>query len=451
MLTIVNDMGEDKKLQCKDGLDLLRTLIQQRIKEYENGADTISDDWLISYTASLKQLWFHEAFSTPLNAVESIVLLTTLAPHIHPGFFEQIIQEIFPQGGDFPEFGGVKNSHQRYLMPTGETVLFILAGMHSAKRLKYYSLFDANHLFYKEAVLWIEYINEGQPAMSGRIILAQDWVDKLLQLKESSPRFGLDFPACKLHTDMVWDDIVLSNQTTVQIQDILMWMNHHEKISEDENLGRKVKPGFRVLFHGPSGTGKTLTASLLGKQFEKDVYRIDLSQIVSKYIGETEKNLESVFRKAESKNWILFFDEADALFGKRTQVQSAHDKYANQEISYLLQRVEDYAGLLILASNYKSNIDEAFIRRFHSIIHFPMPNAAERFQLWMKVMPSNLLPHADIGLTELSNKYELSGATILNAMQYAALHCHSTGSEILRQEDLLYGIKREFMKEEKMI
>src|SRR5690606_39487670 len=104
------------------------------------------------------------------------------------------------------------------------------------------------------------------------------------------------------------------------------------------------------------------------------VYRIDLSQVVSKYIGETEKNLEKVFRKAENKNWILFFDEADALFGKRSNVQNSHDKYANQEVSYLLQRVEDFPGLIILASNFKSNIDQAFIRRFNAIIHFPMPN-----------------------------------------------------------------------------
>lgn len=451
MLTILNNMEESDKLQCKEGLEILHTVIQQRLKCYENGADILNDDWLMPYAASISQLWFHNEFSSPLPTVESIVLLIALAPHIHPGFFEHIIQEFFPQGGDFPEFGGIKNSHQRYLQPTGETVLFILAGMHSAKRVQYYSLFESTHLFYRDAVLWIEQIAEGQPAMSGRIILAQDWVDKLLLHKETNPRFGIDFPARRLHTDMIWEDMVLSNQTTLQIHDILMWMNHHEKITKDDNLGRKVKPGFRVLFHGPSGTGKTLTASLLGKQFEKEVYRIDLSQIVSKYIGETEKNLESVFRKAESKNWILFFDEADALFGKRTQVQSSHDKYANQEISYLLQRVEDYSGLLILASNYKSNIDEAFVRRFHSIIHFPMPNAAERFQLWKKVMPSNLLPHADIGLQELSNKYELSGASILNAMQYAALHCYAAGGTVLRHDDVMYGIKREFMKEEKMI
>ena len=205
------------------------------------------------------------------------------------------------------------------------------------------------------------------------------------------------------------------------------------------------------MFYGPSGTGKTLTAGLLGKVFKKEVYRIDLSQIVSKFIGETEKNLESVFRRAESKNWILFFDEADALFGKRTNVQSSHDKYANQEVSYLLQRVEDYPGLMILASNFKTNLDEAFLRRFHAVIHFPMPNVAERLQLWQKAIPASLSPDASVDLQELAKQYEMSGASILNAVQYAALAAFAVNTKELSKARLLDGIRKELMKEEKSL
>src|SRR5690606_2133124 len=242
------------------------------------------------------------------------------------------------------------------MLPTGETAQFILAGTDIAARLQVQELFREEHFFFKQGILWLEAMKEGEPMMSGRIILAQEWVDKILFGKESATRFGIDFPAKQILTNMIWDDVVLHPRTLQQVNDISVWLEHHHKLMEDENLKRKIKPGYRVLFYGPSGTGKTLTAALLGKQFEKEVYRIDLSQIVSKYIGETEKNLEGVFKKAETKNWILFFDEADALFGKRTNVQSAHDKYANQEVSYLLQRVEDYDGLLILASNFKNNL-----------------------------------------------------------------------------------------------
>ena len=136
--------------------------------------------------------------------------------------------------------------------------------------------------------------------------------------------------------------------------------------------------GVIFLFYGPPGTGKTLTAGLLGNELEIDVYKVDISMVVSKYIGETEKNLELLFARAADKGWILFFDEADALFGKRTGVRDAHDKYANQEVSFLLQRIEDFNGLIILATNMKNNIDDAFIRRFNSIIRFPLPNAEER-------------------------------------------------------------------------
>ncbi|HTH30505.1 MAG TPA: ATP-binding protein, partial [Lacibacter sp.] len=200
---------------------------------------------------------------------------------------------------------------------------------------------------------------------------------------------------------------------------------------------------------GPSGTGKTLTAGLIGKEFNKEVYRIDLSQVVSKYIGETEKNLETVFKRAESKDWILFFDEADALFGKRTNVQSSHDKYANQEISYLLQRVEDYPGLMILASNFRHNLDDAFVRRFHAVIHFPIPNENERFVLWQKSLPDSLTLNDTVALQHLAAKYELTGASILNAVQFAVLQCYSRNTMEIQQTDLLDGIRKELMKEEK--
>ncbi|MGQ0738756.1 MAG: ATP-binding protein [Bacteroidota bacterium] len=383
------------------------------------------------------------------NTDEWITLMLAMVPHIQPNFFSSIISEHLPSGGDFPEFGGVKANNHRGLLPTGETVQFILAGNDIENRLKVHQLFSEGHFFYRHGILWLEPVKEGEPVMSGRIVIGQDWVDRILLDKETIPRFGLDFPAKKITTAMVWDDVVLNPGTMAQVTEISYWLQHHHRFEKDENLKRKIKPGFRVLFYGPSGTGKTLTAALLGKQFEKDVYRIDLSQIVSKYIGETEKNLEGVFRKAETKNWILFFDEADALFGKRTNVQSAHDKYANQEVSYLLQRVEDYPGLMILASNFRNNLDEAFLRRFHSLIHFPMPNSQERGILWKKSMPASLSPAASVDLDELARNYELSGAAILNAVQYAMLQCYARNDRSVHQKDLLDGIRKEYMKEDK--
>jgi SpoVK/Ycf46/Vps4 family AAA+-type ATPase len=243
---------------------------------------------------------------------------------------------------------------------------------------------------------------------------------------------------------------------------------------DEWKMQKRLRKGYRVLFYGPPGTGKTLTANVLGNETQKDVYKIDLSMVVSKYIGETEKNLELLFARAEDKDWILFFDEADALFGKRTGVRDAHDKYANQEVSYLLQRIEEFNGLVILSTNMKNNIDDAFIRRFNDIVKFTIPNEGERKEIWEKSFPEQ----ADFdGIPEQVKKYELTGGNIINVIHFAGIQAVEkrqnlsnnnnnnnnnlkpdlgngtdlTGSGKLKLylDDVLEGIKREYIKEGK--
>ncbi len=428
----------------------LNLIISQRLQTHFNQQQFQLQQWMKDrFNGGLYKEEIGKHLPHVSNTDEWIILMLALVPHVSPDFFESIIQEQLPGGGDFSLFGGVRATNHRSMLPTGETVQFILAGTAVEDRLNVQRYFSEDHFFFRESILWLEPVKEGEPVMSGRIILAQDVVDKILLGRESAPRFGVDFPAKRISTQMNWNDLVLPNKTAQQVTDIITWLTHHHKIAADENLKRKIKPGYRVLFYGPSGTGKTLTAGLIGKEFSKEVYRIDLSQVVSKYIGETEKNLETVFKRAESKDWVLFFDEADALFGKRTNVQSSHDKYANQEISYLLQRVEDYPGLMILASNFRHNLDDAFVRRFHAVIHFPIPNSNERLVLWQKSLPDSLTLDNTVDLQQLAAKYELTGASILNAVQFAVLQCYARGSEELQQTDLLDGIRKELMKEEK--
>ena len=384
------------------------------------------------------------------NEEEYIILLLALAPHLQPGFFENIIQQYLPQGGDFPEIGGVKGNNHRFMLPTGETALFILAGNEVVKRMQVSNYFSSDHFFAKRNILTLEKVREGEPRMSGRLILPDEYIDLFTTGKVTKPSFGPDFPAKLISTKMDWNDLILNSKTAQQINDIKIWLNHNSFFMNEWGMVKRIKPGYRALFYGPTGTGKTLTATLLGKQFDSDVYRIDLSQIVSKYIGETEKNLEKVFNKAENKEWILFFDEADALFGKRSNIQNAHDKYANQEISYLLQRVEDFPGLIILASNYKSNIDQAFIRRFNAIIHFPMPDQTERYSIWKCCIPVKACLEKEVDLKHISAKYELSGSAIVNSIHFASLQTISKKSSIITKADLIEGIKREYEKEEKV-
>jgi DNA polymerase III delta prime subunit len=428
-------------------LAALNDFIKQRIAIGFNEIVPLSSHTTIEETVD--EVFDKEPLIQNLSVEEKIILYISLVPHFYPEFYSNIIHDFLPQGGEFPEFGGVRGTNHRGILPTGETVQFLLAGKDIAKRLVIQELFDEQNAFFQHDILWLEQVKEGEPFMSGRIIVSQEWEEKILKGKELKPRFSYDFPAKLTTTRMKWDDVVLHPYTHEQIDDIKRWIKFHEVLYADENLSRKINKGYRVLFYGPPGTGKTLTATLLGKEFGKDVYRVDLSQIVSKYIGETEKNLSRIFDRAEHKDWILFFDEADALFGKRTNVQSSHDKFANQEVSYLLQRIEEFSGLLILASNYKSNIDEAFLRRFHSVVHFPMPNAQERHRLWKKALPVSVNSNGGLELEKLAEQFELSGASIVNIMQFATLKALSKENKELAHDDLVEGIRKEMRKEEK--
>ncbi|MFI5172662.1 MAG: AAA family ATPase, partial [Chitinophagales bacterium] len=262
-------------------MKMLRQIVQWRISDHTgknfDEAGEITLNGLPAFIASFSNLEF--------TYEESVILLISLMPHINPNFFDSIIQEYFPAGGELPEFGGVKTGNNRGMVPTGETALFILAGSDLEKKFEVQEMFSEDHFFYKQNILWLENVKEGEPEMSGRIILSKEWVDKLLYGKISRPKFSPEFPAKLISTKMEWADLVLHAQTVDQINDIKIWLEYNNELLEDKNISRKIKPGYRAFFYGPPGTGKTLTASLIGKQFQKDVYKVDLSQVISKYIG----------------------------------------------------------------------------------------------------------------------------------------------------------------------
>ena len=383
---------------------------------------------------------------------EWLLLLTALVPHVQADFFDNLLTEILPQGGEFPALGGVRGRQHRGVLPTGETALFLLAGNDWGLRAEKRGLFDENGGLFKRGVLRLEEAPDGEPTLSGRLLLTTEWVEKLTAGRESHPRFSTQFPAERLTTALTWDDLVLPATTLAQVQELGTWVRHADRLMNDWGLGRRWKRGYKALFFGPPGTGKTLTAALLGQLTDRPVFRVDLSMVISKFIGETEKNLAQLFRRAEHKDWILFFDEADALFGKRTSVRDAHDKYANQEVAYLLQRVETYEGLVILASNHRQNLDEAFTRRFQSIIYFPPPSPAERLRLWQSTLPPAVQLAADVDLEALARRHELTGAGIQNVVQYACLRAADRDPTVplLTAPDVEEGVRRELAKEGKL-
>lgn len=386
-----------------------------------------------------------------LNDAEITILLLALVPHHLPDYFTGIMSEFLPKGGEFPDFGGVKGKNHRGILPTGETVLFILAGKDLKKRTALLRIFEADHLFAQKNVLAVEAVPAGEPKMSGRVIIDEEYVDFFTTGKITRPKLSSDFPAQLITTQLEWSDLVLQDKTLEEIKEIEIWLKYNTSLLTDWNMAGKIKPGYRVMFHGPPGTGKTLTACLLGKYTGRDVFRIDLSLVVSKYIGETEKNLSKLFNKASNKDWILFFDEADSIFGKRTNVRDAHDKYANQEVSYLLQRIESHAGLVILATNMKANIDPSFTRRFNSFVEFDNPGFVEREKLWKNYLPEGVTLEKSVNVGDLARNFDLTGANIVNVIHFAGLRTFQKKKKTIALEDLKSGIEKEYRKEGKMI
>ncbi|MGE4561073.1 MAG: ATP-binding protein, partial [Desulfobulbus sp.] len=377
------------------------------------------------------------------------VLILALIPHIRPQALDTLFLRNTTLDRGFAEFGGWKGVSHGGFLPTGETATFILAGEDLHKRFAVVRLFEADHVFFRGGILRLEHQAANEPFCSGALVPGSEWLQRLTTGVRHKPDFTMHFPAKLITTALAWEDLVLSPEVLEEIGLISTWIRDAHILMEEWGLKKSVKPGYRSLFHGPPGTGKTLTATLIGASAGVDVYRIDLSMVVSKFIGETEKNLANIFDQAEHKNWILFFDEADALFGKRTQTSTANDRYANQEISYLLQRVEDFPGVVILATNLKANIDDAFARRFQSAIYFPMPDADQRLRLWEGALRCGCALDEDVAPRDLAERFELSGGAIVNVVRYAALKALQNGTPMIRQADLLKGITRELKKEGK--
>lgn len=380
-----------------------------------------------------------------------LIMLLALIPHLRPQLLDVLwIRNESTQRG-FTEFGGAHAQHHGGFLPTGETAVFVLAGDDLAARFDAMHLLDSDAFLARNGIVFLGPVGRGEPLLAGMLTLSAEYLDLFTFGSPRKPHFSGDFPAQLITTERTWDDLVLPQATLSQIEEVRHWIRYGDALLHDWGMLDKLRPGFTCLFHGASGTGKTLAACLLGKHCGCDVYRIDLSMIVSKYIGETEKNLARVFDAAEHKRWILFFDEADALFGKRSRVEESRDRFANQEISFLLQRIEDFDGVVILASNFKSNIDDAFLRRFQSIVHFPLPKPAERKRLWTEQFSPKASLASDIDLGRISEKYEMTGGMIMNAVRYASLMALSRGGNAVLGEDVEEGIRRELLKEGRVL
>ncbi len=380
---------------------------------------------------------------------ERVLLMLTLAPHLRPELLDVFGTRNKTFDHRFTEFGGARKPGGEFI-PTGETLAFILGGRELDIRFRVRGLLDPEHVLLRHGVIKVDApAGERLGPLKAPVRITEEFLDILTLGRRTPPRFGPGFPARRVETRLDWEDLVLHPGTRAQVEELLAWIEHGGALLERWGMARSLRPGYRCLFYGPPGTGKTITATLLGKTTGRPVYKVDLSRVVSKYIGETEKNLARVFDQAERRDWILFFDEADALFGRRAETKDAHDRYANQEVAFLLQRIESFDGLAILASNLRDNLDAAFARRFESLIYFPMPRPEERLELWRRGFSPRARFADDVNLERLAREHTLAGGGISNVIRFVSLRSIRDGERPITRYDLQMGVRRELNKEGK--
>ena len=246
-------------------------------------------------------------------------------------------------------------------------------------------------------------------------------------------------------TTLDWKDVILSDDIYDRVIEFLNFARHRQAVMRELGFGRKLAygRGLSAMFSGPPGTGKTMICTLLAKELGMELYRIDLSQVVNKYIGETEKNLGRVFDEAARGQVMLLFDEADSIFAKRTEVKSSHDRYANLEVNYLLQRMEGFEGIVVLTTNAETSIDRAFLRRIRFRVRFPAPSDADRERLWRGMVPKEVQLGADVDFHALAVRFQMAGGNIMNALLRASISATASGQPV-GQRHLMWAAELEY-------
>lgn len=420
--------------ELRAALEMLDALIAVRIEErrdgpagrplgIESGSEGIPDRSRFGGIGPLAEI----VAMADLTAAEAVVLVAAVAPYVDERYAVRY--------GELTDRPGVVGL-------TGEVARNLVARSFGA-RLDATVMLSEHGRLRSGGLLTLE-----PPAdLSGQLRPEPALLAWLTGLPPHRPTASSEFPARPLTTVHTLDDVVLPASARGRIEDLEGRIRNRRTVVEEWGFGahHDNAAGLIALFHGPPGTGKTMTAAAISASAGLPAYLIDLSALVSKYIGETEKALAKVFDRAVRESCILVFDEADAIFGSRTEVSDAHDRYANQEVSYLLSRIEQHAGIVILTTNLLANIDTAFQRRIHVMVEFPEPGPSEREQLWASVAPGRLPVEDTVDLADLAHRYPLTGAQIREATLDAAYLAAADG-RVVTAEHLTTGIRRQYEK-----
>lgn len=443
------DLIEANVISVSIGIKWLEVLIKERMDSLVNDTKVSAEDSkmsnlpVFSDDTAIKKLLLEYGESE----VEVVLLLLAFTSWFRPVNLTSLVALAPDSDMRFIEPGGVYRKTNSRFIPTLQTAVFILAG-NDVTLQGYYHTVISTHNFFREGVLHLRSLNNVDNFPMEQILEPDIGYYHYL-INGKVPRMDVtpDFPASLLQTNKTIDDLILKDTTKAQLDIIMNYAKVKERLFSREGVDEKVNQGFLALLYGPPGTGKTFSVAVLSKKLGVEAYRVDLSRIISKYIGETEKNLEKVFTRFEEKNCILMFDEADALFGKRTEVKDAKDRFANQEVAYLLQRMETFPGLVILASNFNQNLDIAFKRRILTSVYFAQPDSKEREILWRNSLPAYFKFEDEELPIHLADNYSLTGANIANVIKLWCIQAESKGNNILKRTEIEPFIYLEMNKE----
>ncbi len=412
-------------------INWIYNLILQTIKPIEQG-DIVVPPLLQEDLAYSKYL---EKVQPTLY--ERVILALAHSFQLAPKLFQKLLHEEIENTTSIDSFGLIAHSVTNHIQPTIHTANWLCDSCNIKTQF-----IDEHHFLFTDQI--IEPLIFYPSVFNTPLIFTKKAQCLFFGETEYIPEYSKEFPAQLLETSLKKEDLVLPKTIFNELNELIYWIKNEDFFQKDIHLKKWIRPGFRGLFYGPPGTGKSLTAALIGKETDRPVYRIDLSSIISKYIGETQKNLAKVFDRGERNHWILFFDECDALLGSRSNSGTANERGANQEIAYLLQRIECYNGIILLATNLKENIDEAFLRRFEVSIQFTIPDFAARKQLWSTIFADNYNIPND-WIHNLATTYKLTGGALVNVLRFVALY-KKQNSDYLPLEIILEGIRREYNK-----
>ncbi len=425
--------------ELRTALEILDALIQVRVEERRDGpagrplgidgtGEGLPDRARFAGVGPLAQA----ITVAGLDAAEAVVLVAAIAPYVDERF-----AALYGQLTDRPGVTAL----------TGEVARTLVARSFHG-RLDATAMLSAHGRLRAHGLLTLDPPDD----LSGVLRPERGLVTWLLGQPPEPVTTSADFPARPLTTVHTLDDVVLPSAARARIDDLAARIAHRDVVVDEWGFGahHDNAAGLVALFHGPPGTGKTMTAAAIAASLDLPAYLIDLSALVSKYIGETEKALARVFDRAARERCVLVFDEADAIFGTRTEVGDAHDRYANQEVSYLLSRVEQHPGVVVLTTNLVANVDPAFQRRIHVMVEFPEPGPGERERLWAAVAPERLPVAEDVDLPRLARKFPLTGAQIREATIDAAYLAAANG-RVVTEEHLTAGIRRQYEKAGKSV